>query len=255
MKNVFSNQFPAILCLILLAIFPLLMLPGCGGGTRGTGDYDSTLSGRVLNSSGKPLTNVQVTQLETGDSVATDSSGNFNLPVVVNMDSVTLLVENNSFSVSTEVNGLDSTKPVNNVVITIDEVSGIIESVDVGAISVDPTPPPTNQVHTQLITGVIVGRNGEGISRVSIKVDGATNGDSTNSQGKFALSTRARSDSVRLQIKYNNAKGAVRISGLPTDRDSEVEVTITLSIESSQPGTPMPDNKELKLHVGTVKIR
>ncbi len=72
-------------------LFALLAAAGCGGGTRGTGiggGADSSIAsqragsvrGVVLDGNQRPAAGVQITLLETGDSVTTDANGEFELP-------------------------------------------------------------------------------------------------------------------------------------------------------------------------------
>ena len=84
-----SGRFDQLITFLFVA---LLAAAGCGGGTRGTGIGEgagsSTVSQRtgsvrgvVLDGKQMPAAGVQITLLETGDSVTTDENGEFELPL------------------------------------------------------------------------------------------------------------------------------------------------------------------------------
>lgn len=62
--------------LIYLILIPLLSLvSACGGGTEGTGGVQ--IEGKILSEDNVPLSNINVSVTETGDSDLTDADGNF----------------------------------------------------------------------------------------------------------------------------------------------------------------------------------
>jgi hypothetical protein len=73
------------------AMFALLALTQCGGGTSGTGLDDYQGEVRLLD--GTPVAGARLTILETGDSATTDPSGNFTLNFTSEAPLLHILVE------------------------------------------------------------------------------------------------------------------------------------------------------------------
>lgn len=77
---------------VFFSLLSILVLGlGCaGGGTAGTGGIE--VSGALKTTDGDPVVNATVTIAETGDSVVTDSSGNFRFDEVEEISAATFVV-------------------------------------------------------------------------------------------------------------------------------------------------------------------
>ncbi len=90
--------------LTLIFAFVLLNVPGCGGGTTGTGGTGSTeFSGKLLDEAGAPVSNAVVTIEETGDTAITDTEGNFTVETEVSTSTVTVHVQSDSTDAKTTI--------------------------------------------------------------------------------------------------------------------------------------------------------
>ena len=86
----------------LLAIFAV-MIPGCGGGSRGTGTL--TIEGRVLNTRGQAVQSADVTNLETGATTKTTSNGSFELVTESLSGELSFLIDTGAFEVTSRGGG------------------------------------------------------------------------------------------------------------------------------------------------------
>ena len=75
-----NSKCSLMLCLGFLLAF--VSLPGCGGGSVGTGVSKDRRSfeGRTISTDARPVVGARVTLLDTGESTATDEDGRFYLP-------------------------------------------------------------------------------------------------------------------------------------------------------------------------------
>jgi hypothetical protein len=73
----------AVAFCVTFALFLMGMLLGCGGGTTGTGDYDSaTIAGKVLDVTGVAVAGASVTIGDSEETAVTDAEGNFEILAV-----------------------------------------------------------------------------------------------------------------------------------------------------------------------------
>lgn len=108
---------PRLLPITVILIF-ILALVGCaGGGTSGTGleVVDGTVNLTTLS----PLSDANVTVIETGDSGMTDQTGHFHIGLSGTTDVITLLVEKDELQVRVAVNGLPGEAEVVSVLVLI----------------------------------------------------------------------------------------------------------------------------------------
>ena len=124
MKSLSALFFQMILSAGLLA--SLAFSPGCGGGTTGTGGTGSSeFRGYILSSTGDPISDATVIIAETGDSGVSGASGEFYIESQVETEtSVTLLVDTESTTASTVIDGLPGTVADVQVDLRLDEKSG-----------------------------------------------------------------------------------------------------------------------------------
>jgi hypothetical protein len=83
----------------LLTLVAVLVLAGCGGGTRGSGGQ--FYEGFVGDPAGKSLPNVTVTLLASGDSATSDTQGRFFIETQVLAGSLDLMLEGDGFEATT----------------------------------------------------------------------------------------------------------------------------------------------------------
>ncbi len=244
------HQFWGFLTAILATFILTCGLVGCGGGTRGTGDQLKTLVvGTVVDTSGGTVPGATVTQLETGDSTTTDDQGRFALEVVVEDGAARLLIEREGFEGSATLTGLspgDQTTPIE-FSITIDLVSGIVTDVTVDDSGPRPTPHPTagptprpigtpNGVSGERehsIRGRVVNQIGSPVPNVRLSVAGSGSVVS-GGNGRFSLLVRTSSARIRVAVRFGKNRGSFVVSGLPTGRDAEVDITVRIT-QSSAP--------------------
>lgn len=107
---------------LLIAAYLSIVVPGCGGGSEGSGF--KTFQGTILDSSdSSPIANLQVTLAETGESASTDAQGMFTLVSNSNLggSSATLLLDGgSSISTSVAVDGLPSGEAQISVKVAVD---------------------------------------------------------------------------------------------------------------------------------------
>lgn len=230
---------------LLVATLVSALLSACGGGTRGTGDeVKSLVVGRVVDTTGAPLPSATVTQLETGDSTETDSTGAFSLNVAVTNEEATLLIERDGFEGTATISGL-STEPQatpTELTITVDLVSGIVTAVTVNDVDPNPPPQPTaeptvnpeptpgdNDTKRQhVLSGIVVNQSGTPVVGVTLSVAGSDSVVS-GANGRFSLPFSTSSSRVRVAVKYGVDRGSFVVTGLPKNRDARIHVTVQLT--------------------------
>jgi hypothetical protein len=117
----FLSKITNLILLITFNGFVLTNL-GCGGGTRGTGSL--TIDGNVRSINGQPLSSIQVTNLETGETATTNSNGTFKITTESQAGELSFLLESNSFQIVSRGGGTISEETTNiNVEITVDNRS------------------------------------------------------------------------------------------------------------------------------------
>ena len=249
-----SNEKRVSLLLISCLLIFFLFLAGCGGGTVGSGDVETKIIGTLVNTEGKPIKAAVVTDSESGESTTTDAAGKFVLDATPVKGSVSMIIEKESLSLVAEIKKIESEALEVNVAITIDEVSGIVDSVTILTSSgEEPTPP--NQLNLQMVNAEVRGSNNKTISGVVLSIANEDYSRASNTKGKVTLTRRSNSSSMRINVKYKNLSGSFNLSGLPTDRDSTIECVISLAIVSSQPDPGSPDKPTLELTVDEVRVR
>jgi hypothetical protein len=156
----------------ILFIFALALagsfISGCGGGTAGTGGSGTFIEGRVLDVTGQPVVNAQITQIENGATAQTDNLGNFAFTSPVQGVNTTLLVESGGVSASTALEvGVEPTVQLA-VILEFDSSAGVVEVIErsdtpdpvaTPTPTASPAPPtpgptPTPTTHTRF-TGVL----------------------------------------------------------------------------------------------------
>lgn len=133
----------AIFCikngLLLGVLASIVTLLGCGGGTTGTGDFDSTrIEGKVIRLDGTSLAGAEVTVLETGDSTVTNASGDFIIEARLDAAEVNLSVISGALSATVNLGATPPSGSTITVQLLADEGENTVT-----IISADVTTPPT----------------------------------------------------------------------------------------------------------------
>lgn len=245
----------------------LSLLSGCGGGTRGTGDeLRLTVAGAVRDTTGAPIAAATITQLETGDSTATDTSGTFSLAVRVADGSAALLIEKGGFEATAQLEGLStgaSETPIE-VSITVDLASGIVTGVEVIDLAPTPggtptpAPRPTSapndaeRERAHQLSGLVVDQNNAPVSGVELSAPGSGKTES-RSGGRFNLILRTSAPTLRITVRLGANRGSFVVRGLPTNRDARVAVRIKITLPSNPQAVGEPATN-FKVEVGDISI-
>ena len=87
-------SLPKIFRFTALSLLITVLIIGCGGGTTGTGSTGaSDFRGRIALDNGTPLSGVEVTVSETGESAVTDENGQFQFEASFTGAEVNLFLE------------------------------------------------------------------------------------------------------------------------------------------------------------------
>lgn len=239
----------------LILLLGLVSVTGCGGGTVGSGDNDSVIAGRILTNTGHAFSGANITHAQTGASDITDEQGNFSIETNIEGQAPELFIDRDGVSSSIRLSDATAEQKTINIEITVNETTGIVDSVKVIATSVDLTPTPSvNTNYQQSLDGTVTGKNGKEIKGVKVQVHGSGTQVTSDAQGQFKLDVAAKTSSLQLDLTYNKLKGSVTLTGLPTDRNSRVEFVITLTVVSSQPDPGQPDVQHLDLDIKGIEV-
>lgn len=231
----------------------LVLLVGCGGGTRGTGDVRA-LSGAIVTETGAPLGGATITQVETGAAAVTDERGRFTLSLTPIDDAATIEIARGELTASTVI-ALDNpalTPSLPPVEITIDTLSGAVVSVEFEPLP-DPTPPPPPQPgdpsptpvprEGHLFTGTVSDtsterRPAQG-ARIAIVGIAA---DTTDRAGRFSLRSDKPRRRVTFRVEYRGATGTFSVGGLPTTRPVTIRLQVAVAVQRNtiSPGVGDP---------------
>lgn len=115
----------------------LFFFHGCGGGTTGTGDIQSTrLAGKIVLPDGSAASNANVAIAETGDSSTTDPNGEFIITSKIPAGPLSLIVDFGTLSATASLGILEQEGSNISVVIEADQTSNSLK-----VISQETTPP------------------------------------------------------------------------------------------------------------------
>lgn len=129
-----------LLAVVLLCAF---LLPGCGGGSKGTGG--DQLTGRVVNVQQDPIVGVSVTELSSGENAVTGPDGGFSIRTDLPAGTVAIGVDTGSVSSTVSITGVTESTIELRVIIQLDERSGATKVVEVGRTESTHTPGPNSQ--------------------------------------------------------------------------------------------------------------
>lgn len=263
-RDLFGATFSA------LVVFALcLIVSGCGGGTRGTGDQlKSLVIGTVVDTAGAPLAGATVTQLETGDSTATDGDGVFALAVAVEDGAASLLIEREGFEGTVTLTGLGEGGQATptEFIITVDLVTGIVTEVSIVGSGPKPTPTPgpnprptstpnpnsTDREHS--LSGTVIDQSGNPFPDVRLSVAGS--GSTVSGRdGRFSLAVRTSSSRIRVSVRFGVNRGSFVVRGLPTSRDAQVVLTVRITSSSHPVGGGDTPDPVFTVGVSEIKIR
>lgn len=124
-----------------LILFIILLLISCGGGSSGTGSSYSSesskklIEGLIENQESKPLSDVEISILETGDTTKSDQNGKFSIIPSTDSSSLSIEFKYKSLTDVYELNNLDQDESTIKLNTEINENSGTIttEKIEVTA--------------------------------------------------------------------------------------------------------------------------
>jgi hypothetical protein len=250
---------------LIFVTLSVVLLIGCGGGTRGTGDTRS-LSGSILTVAGQPFAGATVSQAETGATATTDADGDFTISLTVINGSATLLIVRDALETSAtlDVSTAAPGDPLPPVSITIDDVAGVVVAVEV---QTDPEPDPTPSPGPDDPNPTPTPESGHTIRGVAIESSGARvqdavfsiareDSDRTDPAGRFVLRTAKPEPRITVRVRFNGLNGAFSIEGLPADRPADVTIRVQLrtSNEVTGPGGS-PPKPTLTATVDSISVR
>lgn len=257
------RTFLRSICAILV-----LLLTGCGGGTSGTdGGSSVRIGGIIQDTSGAPLSGVQVVVDESGDSDKTDNQGAFLIETVIPTSSATLRIAAGTTEGSTVVHDIPTDGSAIAVSVTIDPGSGSIEVTEISVVPIEeptiaptpatsrtpqaappsvtssPTPTPTAAPRTDsVLEGTILIFNGKPLSGafVTLMEEDATS--ITSQSGYFRFRYPAGARTLHLDIRSDVGRGIITLSRLPTE-PRRISVTIEVS-QVLDPGSENEPNAQ-----------
>lgn len=130
-----------VIVLVLLGL--LVLQPGCGGGTAGTGGR--RFQGTVMRSDGTPVTNARVEIPSTGEGASTDSAGNFSFESEITPGNVAVRIVEGAQEDSIIVTSIpeDATEINLDLIFESSAPEAQILSADIEIIQPEPPPEPT----------------------------------------------------------------------------------------------------------------
>ena len=124
------NRAEGLLEFLLITI---VLLSGCGGGSEGTGTgaIPRTLTGTVLGQDGKPVSGAIVTVLNTGDTTTTSPTGDFLLPLPLELNQFTVEVDSGNVKGNVNIPAIDQDVTTVQVAIKVDGSKGEITAASI----------------------------------------------------------------------------------------------------------------------------
>lgn len=256
---------------IMLALISVLLI-GCGGGTTGSGDSTTQISGQVKNAAGNPIKDAEIEVVETGESTKTDQDGQFELQVMSGINELTLAVSakdsSGNVSGSVLIADLPTQRAEVQVQITVDSNSGsvVIDSVNIeieeslpANTSLDQTAAndPINQQNNEkpasnqnqsiqeqkpqksVLLLSTYKPNGAPLEGVLINVLSGTGSGWSNSAGKARINTEPSKDgTLSLSVSFAGLSARINFKGLPIDKPVRVIADLVINIDKS---STLPD--------------
>ncbi|MBX7136540.1 MAG: carboxypeptidase-like regulatory domain-containing protein [Oligoflexia bacterium] len=252
---------------VLLVVFLLHSLVGCGGGTVSTEGLGSTrFEGEVKSLDGASLAGIEVRIQESGAAALTDSEGQFTIETELPGDSATLLISGDNFSSSATIEQIPTGAPVVSLEIEVDPLNGNV-SVSVLDISASvptpvPAPPSTPRPHetpvpqerTILIAGQLVFNDGTPVTGARVSLSGSTRSTFTDSAGNFRLRSSSKAAALELNLKFEAFNGGVRITKIPAGKDVNIQIKLQLSIPNPT-GKPGVSTSSATVSVTSLRVR
>lgn len=239
----------------LLTLLIMLCI-GCGGGSSGTdGGVTLRVLGTVTSTNGALLSGLEVTAVESGDSVSTSQQGSFDLRTSIERDSVTLLVrQGDKETTLTPLTGVQNGDIIT-LNLKLDETNFSISVVSLSITPLganDPTPTPSNSNNPKatptprieqqdIVTGTIRTANGRPVDKLSISVKNTSIRGKSDRNGNFVLRGQLPRSGVTLIIANQAFKREVVLPTLP---ETPVVIKLKLLFVVSQSGQIDPSVAE-----------
>ncbi len=254
---------------VLIILFLLLSMSGCGGGTSGSdGGTPVKLRGSIQGTTGESVAQALVTILETGDSTLSNDHGEFIFGTVSVSSDITLMIEYQGAEARVLIESIPSEQSLITVELTFDSALGSasITSVSVERIgtpetpSASATPAPTTDRNDEdtdstqsVLRGVVYGADGLALSGVVLHIPGTRARQVAGSDGRFILAFPTKRRTLTLQAEYQGFKVTLNIGGLP-EYAVEVSVRIQLQVEQKSGPNNVDDKARLMGQVLSTKI-
>jgi hypothetical protein len=265
-----SHISPDLLKLLGVAIFCLLGIFACGGGTSGTGDANrKVIKGALLTTNRSPLVEAQIIVAETGDQTLTDNNGNFFLESAITDYSPVLIVRSAGLDTSVEINEVSSdAKEISLLLIANKESNKVsVEKIEIEIAPLTNLPASEHasnqakdsnsnfnkdnesQARTSswLIQGNLKFIGGSPVKSAIVTYESSNNSSTSDQNGNFSILSQSQKDTATLTISYLNHTTQIKIQNLPLNKDLNIKVQIILKLDSAQidPNNPNSGNERL----------
>jgi len=248
-SNGFRANFVALFALIVSALF--LALPGCGGGTTGTGSTSSTdFTGRLYNENGTPRGGESVViQNVDGEAFAgvTGQDGSFTITVATTSNEpVTITVAGATTVFTASTTGAtvvaDLLLSNNDTQLDVEEVvepspapepTSTPSPDPTGGPNPDPTarPSPTPTAQTMTVAGNVEEGTPGVLENAKVQIVGRANTRTTlKPNGNFTITVDANRDRIGFRLDSRAGTGKAFIENLP---DGITKIRVRLRAEAS----------------------
>lgn len=272
---------------VTLLFLALILVSGCGGGTRGTGDIprDTVIRGKVLSPDGAAEEGVSITVLETGESTRSNENGDFEVVTEATSSELSLLIERQDIQGTIALGRVEEESPgrvVIEVAVTVDVEGGqvLVEDITVtveGSSEDVPTalppqssdepselPEESNEVETPdeirrkvTFRGKVLDVDGAPFEGVRIALEGGDAQEITTDDGRFSFTTEWEKHRATLRIIAPGTDERVTINDLIPKSDLVVSVTIRVVVPSviAPPGTAQASSEDGEVTVLRQEVR
>lgn len=251
----------------------------CGGGTVGTGDIvgpDTRIYGTISSEEGEPLSGVEVTVADSGDSDVSDENGEFDISTKLENPNPELLIKGDSVEQVVQISGLEALDSEVKVTVSVDSKNNSVEltsieitvrdeqsessssSPSVLSSSSSSAEPVEDEPQEQLsvFRGLVQFEDGTNVEGAQILLKPQSVRTSSNSRGKFRIEARVSNGLNVLQVNYKSSRGQVSLGQLPKSQALDVSMKIAIKRPPEDGGTSVGvSNAEPKVKLTEVKIK
>jgi len=261
----------------LVAVTLLVLTPGCGGGTTGTGSSGSTdFTGRVLDVNGEPVEGAVVMVDASGATAATTTGaeGTYSLTVAAALkpgEDVIYSVTSEDVTSSGSLTVSEAKESIEATLIT--QTDGELDIVETAAPTPtpdtrptstprpdptrtpNPTPTPTKKPDL-VVRGNVRGSSREVLINAKVQVVGrAKTRTPLDESGNFTLTTDGARSEIGIRFDSQAGTGTATISGLPPNaarlrmrlRAAETDERLTVDLTVQGCVAVLPDGTEVQV--------